>query len=174
MPEGSKSPGEPPSFLLCQRQAPRIAGHADMQACRHAGGPGHQDTRTPLWPTTHPAGFLAHLHITCAKRNTPTTTGAAAVSQSIAPLMWDHHHHHRQPLLAPCRKRGHEHDHPEKKEQQRGEGRRDQNAIQPPVRPSVRTSSVGRGRGPRLRLIATPGRRGRRLPNSAFIAHLAS
>lgn len=47
MSEGSKSPGEVPSFLLCQRQAPRIAGHADMQACRHADMQEDQDTRTP-------------------------------------------------------------------------------------------------------------------------------
>lgn len=123
--------------------------------------------RQTSWAHDPPCRFLPHLHITCAKRNTITTTSATAVSQSRS-SSGDRHHHHHHPSSP----------HPEsevtnmitrRKAQQRGQ-RRTRFPSQAPAHPSVRTASVG----PRLRLIATPGRRGRRLPNCAFIAHLAS
>lgn len=122
---------------------------------------------THLWARDPPSRFLPRLRITCAKRNSITTSSTPAISQSPSSCGDRHHHHPSSP-------------HPEsevtnmitrRKDQQRGRGAEtNQNAILPPAHPSVRTSSVG----PRLKLMATPGRRGRRLPNSAFIAHLAS
>lgn len=174
MPEGSKTPEGPPCVLppascsLLPASCFMPPASSCAQQDRHLWGPR---------PTAHdpPSRFLPHPPITCAKRNTITTTATCSqqVSQSVSQSpgsMWGPPP--PPPLLAPSRKRGHIHDHPEKRTA-KGAGTT-RIPSRPPLDPSVRTCSVGRRRAPRLKLIATPGCRGRRLPDCAFIAHLAS
>lgn len=108
MPEGSKTPEQPPSF-------------PPVPCGRHTS-----------WAHDPPSRFLPHLHITCAKRNTITTTSTTEVSQSPS-LKWGPPP--PSPLLAPSRKRGHKHDHPEKSTAKGA--KTNQNPI-PAARPSIR------------------------------------